>query len=148
MECRSENVTQGPPPTGLRFVMSPAGPASRRGFRAIRLGVVARPGGAAAANAATSRGPCADCSVAARRGSRSGCSSHLISFPRSPPRDGVLCARTPPASPPIQPATVLRAVSPRELCDVSVRRQSLCPRGCCVRFFNLLRELRLVACPW
>lgn len=40
MECRSENVTQGPSLTELHFIMSPAGPASRRGLRAIHLGVV------------------------------------------------------------------------------------------------------------
>lgn len=82
MECRSENVTQGPSPTGLHFIMSPAGPASRRGLRAIHLGVVgmALPGG-----------HCQCChllrslrvfSVAAPHGSWSGSSSHLISLPR------------------------------------------------------------------
>ena len=95
MECRSENVTQGPPPTGLRFIMSRAGPASRGGFRAIHLGVVvtALPGGRG------QRRPLPRClrvfPVAAPLGLGQAGFSHLISVPlpdpAQPPSPALLC---------------------------------------------------------
>lgn len=56
MECRSENVTQGPSPTGLCFIMSPAGLVSRGDFSAVRLSFLAKPFDRADTNAVISYG--------------------------------------------------------------------------------------------
>lgn len=123
MECRSENVTQGPPLTALRFILSPTGPVSRGMLAPSTLAVLARPSEWASTNAAISCGVLHTFSVAAHLSSWTPPSSHLPSFPLSASQGPCLtlrCSWISPASfPSSQPDASSRFLPARQnLCRV------------------------------